>query len=155
MIEGGNLFLYDSQGSLKKTVNLTDAHVNEQNSNGGQFLIIKEGNALDSSVVLETSNTLTDLVTGSSGLSLEDLTRATGWPVDPAGGAFDITPSDVANLSRATRSLYVGTGGDLRVTTVYGDDVTFSNVNSGQVLPVRAIRVWSTSTTATDILGLY
>lgn len=51
--------------------------------------------------------------------------------------------------------LYVGTGGVLRVLTAGGDDVTFRNVPNGTFLPVQVIRVFSTTTTATDILALW
>ena len=113
-VEGGNLYLYTPEGKLGKTVNLTEARLHEQ----GNEVIIYERGSLDPSVIIYGGNTLTDQVSGASGLTLEDLERDAGAPIDPAGGAFSVTPSDVSNLSRETRSIYVGTGGDLRVTTV-------------------------------------
>lgn len=50
--------------------------------------------------------------------------------------------------------LYVGTGGDVEVETFGGDVVTFKNVNSGQFLPVQAMRI-KTGTVATDIIALW
>lgn len=50
--------------------------------------------------------------------------------------------------------LYVGTGGDVEVQTFGGDVVTFKNVNSGQFLPVQAMRI-KTGTVATDIIALW
>lgn len=74
---------------------------------------------------------------------------------DPAIGAFSIVPADDAELQFVTRSIYVGTGGDVRITDLRGGTaVTFKNVPSGSVLPVRAVKVFATGTTATDMLGL-
>lgn len=67
--------------------------------------------------------------------------------------AFSITPAD-ADLSQAARCLYVGSGGNLRVTTTSGNDVTFTNVPGGLILPVSVVRVSSTNTTASGIIGL-
>jgi hypothetical protein len=67
--------------------------------------------------------------------------------------ATAITPAD-SDLAAASRALYIGTSGNLRVTTTSGNDVTFANVASGTILPVSVNRVWATSTTASNIIGL-
>lgn len=75
------------------------------------------------------------------------------FPMFP-GGAVAITPSDSANL--ATPSVvYVGGGGNVRVTTAQGDDVTFAGVQAGSVIPVQALKVWATNTTATLLVSVY
>jgi len=51
--------------------------------------------------------------------------------------------------------LYIGTGGDVRVTTAGGHDVTFTNLASGSFLPVQVVKVWSTSTLGSDIIALW
>ena len=51
--------------------------------------------------------------------------------------------------------LYVGTAGNVRVLTSGGDDVTFTAVQAGSFLPVNVIKVYDTSTTASDILALW
>jgi hypothetical protein len=75
-----------------------------------------------------------------------------------------VTPSDTDNIPNiATQDgegnlgclLYVGTGGDLKVTTSGGDIVTLSNVFGGQFLPISVLKVFSTGTSATDILALW
>jgi len=71
----------------------------------------------------------------------------------PAGGAFAITPNDSTDLTRLTRGLYVGVGGNVAVR-IGGVDVTFSNLAAGVVHPLRVTRVLSTGTTATNIVGL-
>lgn len=50
--------------------------------------------------------------------------------------------------------LYVGSGGNVEVTTVGGDSVLFVNVNSGQFLPVQVLKV-TAGTTANSIIALW
>ena len=49
--------------------------------------------------------------------------------------------------------LYVGTGGDLNVTTAGGDVVNFVGIASGTFLPVQVIKV--NGATAADIIALW
>jgi hypothetical protein len=51
--------------------------------------------------------------------------------------------------------LYVGTAGNVRVLTAGNDDVTFSGVQDGSFIPVNCIKVFSTNTTANNILALW
>jgi len=51
--------------------------------------------------------------------------------------------------------LYIGTAGNLRVTTVAGDDVTFQGINTGAFFPVQVKKVWLTGTTASNIIALW
>jgi hypothetical protein len=51
--------------------------------------------------------------------------------------------------------LYVGTGGNLHVLTHGGDDVKFANIVGGSFLPVQVLKVFSTDTTAADIVALW
>jgi hypothetical protein len=74
----------------------------------------------------------------------------------PALGWYAVTPSDSTDLATPARALYVGTGGNVALDDGDGHTaVVFKNVASGAVLPVRAVRVRATSTTATDIVALY
>ena len=50
--------------------------------------------------------------------------------------------------------LYIGTGGDLEVTTAGGDRVTFVGVPSGTFLPVQVVKVWNTGVSK-DIIALW
>lgn len=68
---------------------------------------------------------------------------------------FAITPSDVTNFSFTVVGIYVGGAGNIVAVKPNGNTVTFSGVVAGTVLPIRAIRVNSTSTTATNLVGLY
>lgn len=74
----------------------------------------------------------------------------------PALDYVAVTTSDSTDFSGfVTRGIYVGVGGDVVAVTVANSAVTFKNVPSGTVLPVRARRVNATSTTATDLVALY
>ncbi|MBB3860414.1 hypothetical protein GGQ88_001680 [Novosphingobium hassiacum] len=76
-------------------------------------------------------------------------------PIAPAQFCFSITPSDTADLPRATKALYVGTGGSIVVLSVRGTSpVTFANVQDGTILDVRTQAVRATGTTASNIVGL-
>ncbi len=72
----------------------------------------------------------------------------------PAEAAFAVTPADGSDLPRATRALYVGSAGALRVTMLSGETVTFAGMQAGMVYPLRVIRVLATETTAGGIVGL-
>ena len=77
--------------------------------------------------------------------------------------AAAVTPSDTVNipsLASATTInngcvLYIGGAGDLRVLTAGGDDVTFTGVLAGTFLPVQVVRVFNSTTTATNLLALW
>jgi hypothetical protein len=69
----------------------------------------------------------------------------------PGLNAAEITPDDGANLTNFSRALWIGDGGNVRVTMIGGQTVTFSNVAQGTLLPIRVSRVWATGTTATLI----
>ncbi len=73
----------------------------------------------------------------------------------PAQRAADVTPSDSTDLATSARSLWIGAAGDVRLTTVGGDTVTFVGCTGGSLLPVRAARVHATGTTATNIIALW
>jgi hypothetical protein len=51
--------------------------------------------------------------------------------------------------------LYVGSKGTLRVTTSSGDEVTFVNIQDGSFIPVQVLKVFSTGTTASNIVALW
>jgi len=70
-----------------------------------------------------------------------------------AHGAVAITVSDTT-LIPTTRAIYVGTSGNIRVQTAEGQDITFSNVPVG-VFPLQVEKVFSTSTTASNLIALY
>lgn len=68
--------------------------------------------------------------------------------------AVDISSSD-DTLAIPGGVLYIGTGGNVKVTTISGDDVTFMNLGSGSVLAVQVKKVFKTGTSASNIVALY
>lgn len=73
----------------------------------------------------------------------------------PAREAAVVTPDDAADLGNTSRSIYVGSAGDISVHMV-GENtpVVFKSVPVG-ILPIRADRVLATGTTAADIVALW
>ena len=70
----------------------------------------------------------------------------------PDDGAV-VTPADAGTIGPG--SLYVGTGGTLKIMTANGTDLTLLNVADGSFIPISVKRVYSSVTTASDILILY
>ena len=76
------------------------------------------------------------------------------FPMYPAG-AVSATLSDTTNMPHPCVLFVGGTAGNIKVTTANGDEIVFGNVQTGTVLPVQVIRVWSTGTAATGIVAIY
>lgn len=72
----------------------------------------------------------------------------------PAYDGFAITPSNVANLPTMARGIYVGGAGDIALTTPGNTALTFVGLTAGSILPVMAIKVSSSGTSATFLIGL-
>ena len=72
--------------------------------------------------------------------------------------AIPVTLSDTVDFGVACRGLYVvhSAASTVKVRMQNGDDVTFAGgITGGYILPVRAIRVWSTGSTVTTVIALY
>lgn len=80
--------------------------------------------------------------------------------IQSAARAFSITPDDngangfPSGVPYAQR-LFIGAGGDVKVTTPYGDTVIYQNVPTGTYLYVEAKKVFAAGTTAGEIVGEY
>ncbi|MBY3493871.1 MULTISPECIES: spike base protein, RCAP_Rcc01079 family [Rhizobium] len=74
----------------------------------------------------------------------------------PHPGTFDhalaITPDDDNDLPIIPSMMWLGTPGDVRITAVNGETVTFKNANLLPFLFSRAKRIHATGTTASDII---
>lgn len=74
----------------------------------------------------------------------------------PGEHAAAVTPNDSTDLTTACRGLYIGGAGDVTLDTVGGETtVVFNSLVAGTILPVRAVRVRATGTTATNIVALW
>jgi len=62
--------------------------------------------------------------------------------------------SDTADLTY-TVLVYIGGDGDLKITTEGGEDIVFVGLSAGDILPVAAVRIWSTGTTTTNMVMMW
>jgi hypothetical protein len=72
--------------------------------------------------------------------------------------AAAITPSDSTDLPQVTKAIYIGTataGQTIKVDMERGGTVTLSNVAQGTILKIAAKRVYTTGTTATNLISFY
>ena len=66
-----------------------------------------------------------------------------------------ITPSDTVGFTKGLcRAIYVGGAGNF-VALVDGVAITFNGALAGNIYPIQATRVNSTSTTATNLVALF
>ena len=88
-------------------------------------------------------------------MAIDTYKNMMGGLESPAREAVVVVPSDTVDLGNTSRSIYVGTGGDVAVHMV-GESVpvVFKAVPVG-VLPVRVDRVLATGTTALNIVALW
>lgn len=75
--------------------------------------------------------------------------------MSPTAHHFAITPDNDNDLEAVTRSIWIGTGGDLVVVDINDHEVTFKNVPSGTEKQGRFKQVRATGTTAGDLVGGY
>lgn len=68
--------------------------------------------------------------------------------------AVDVSAAD-QSFGRTARAFYIGGAGNLAVTTEEGQDVTFSGLTAGSILPVQATAALNSGTTATDVVALF
>jgi hypothetical protein len=79
-----------------------------------------------------------------------------------SGRAADVIKSDINLIPSVSGGspgegciLYIGGTGNVRVLTIGGDDVVFHSVPVGTTLQVKVRKVFSTGTTATNIMALW
>lgn len=71
----------------------------------------------------------------------------------PAVRIAAVIPSDTADLAEVSRAINVAESGTMHITTIDGTTATIFVV-AGIAFPIRATRIWSTNTTATNIIAL-
>ena len=69
--------------------------------------------------------------------------------------AADVVTSNTVTYESPTRGVYVGVGGNVKVDMVSGGTVTFVGVAAGTLLPIQVERIYTTGTTATNMVALY
>lgn len=112
---------------------------------------------VDSGETFESKVQVGDIVYNTS-----DATAATVTAVDSdtqlSLNGDIMTSGEAYTIYRGKQSgcvLYVGVGGQVKVTTSGGDTVTFYNLNNGQFVPVNVKKVFATGTTATNLIALW
>ena len=73
----------------------------------------------------------------------------------PQEDAVVVTPSDSIDLAPWAVQLFIGSAGNIKVTTLAGTTLVITGIPSGTLLPLSVQRVWSTSTTASNIIALF
>lgn len=72
----------------------------------------------------------------------------------PGMGAFNITPHNTNMLTATVRCIYVGGTGNLNMVCPDGTTVLFSALPVGIFVPVCAVQVLATLTTASLLVGI-
>ncbi len=73
----------------------------------------------------------------------------------PASSAVAVTNGVDFKVGQVASALFIGGAGNASIRLRDGNDVLFTGLIAGQVLPVRCVRVNSASTTATNIVALF
>lgn len=84
--------------------------------------------------------------------AIDDYAGLSAALTSPIVHSVNVTPDDDADLAHVTRSIWIGTAGDLRVTTLGGEVTTYPNKTVGRH-PIRAARIHATGTTASGIVA--
>ena len=87
-------------------------------------------------------------------MSQSQLTALPQGGTTPAIDAFAIVPADGVDLPSLARAIYIGSAGDMTITTAAGSSVTFVGLAAGTVLPVHTRQVPATGTTAANLIAL-
>lgn len=75
--------------------------------------------------------------------------------IDPSPSLVAITTSDTTVYSPPLRRIYVGTTGNVAILAQEDTDpVVFTTVPAGTFIPVVALKVMATDTTASDLVGM-
>lgn len=67
---------------------------------------------------------------------------------------LDVTPDNSNDLSKSGL-IYIGTGGNIKVDLIQFGTVTFLNVPNGRFIQSRVKKVYSTGTTASDLIVIF
>lgn len=71
--------------------------------------------------------------------------------VSDSAESIDLSSTDYTNAEPFT--VFVGTGGDIKVEMIHSGIVTFKNIPDGTPMPRLFKKVFKTGTTATDLIA--
>lgn len=157
-----NLAVKDGEGSLKtvRTDESAGVHTPVHRVSGsalpdGAATSAKQDSILTALALLATAAKQDAIIAAVDGVEGKlDTVIAAVELARPGNGGAAVTPADGSDLASPARAIFVGTGGDVSVVS-NGNTLTFTNVQDGTLLPIRATRVRSTGTTATNIVAIY
>lgn len=75
-------------------------------------------------------------------------------PLQPPTHAVTVNPSDTDELPHVTKAIYVGSAGDVQVTTYGYETVVFHNMQPGWY-PIKIRQIWSSNTHASNIIAAW
>ena len=81
--------------------------------------------------------------------------RYPSTPENRVERSFAITPSDTVNFTFSASAIYCGSTGNIVVVNEDGSTTTYVGVPTGTTILCRAMRVNSTATTASSLVGIY
>lgn len=85
----------------------------------------------------------------------DNFARHSDNPSFPSRVAFAFSPNDLIAIDPIPKAIFVGTGGTIVGRSVDATaDVTFLNLQPGQILDVRLEYIRATGTTAGNLVGL-
>jgi len=85
----------------------------------------------------------------------DPITRKVGLDY-PGEHAAAVTPSDTANLTHPTRYLFIGGAGNVKVDMLGGElGITLTAIAVGVLHNIAVTKVYSTGTTATNIVAVW
>ena len=87
--------------------------------------------------------------------AIDQQTGLTEGLTGPADNQVLVSPNDTTDLAYISRAIYVGSAGTLKVTPSSGQTPVTYTVTAGAVLPIRCSRIWSTGTSAGNIVAWY
>lgn len=74
---------------------------------------------------------------------------------NPARELWAVTPSNSETLPKIAKAIFVGGSGDISIRAASDAvPVVLKNVPAGMILPIRALQIHASGTTATDIVAL-
>jgi len=85
----------------------------------------------------------------------DDFSNAAAGLDSPGNFVKAITGDDSNDLAKVARGLYVGTTGDVKITSAGGTTEIIPSVPAGAILPIRVKRLFSTGTTAGGIIAIW
>ena len=90
---------------------------------------------------------------------------STGSSIDSSFQFNVATPSDTATLTytnvdgvveqKMCKAIYIGGAGNLTIKNDAGDNILFTGVTAGSILPISTVQIMSTGTTATPLCVLF